>query len=224
MSWFDTTTAQIIMHFRDDDSAVSRIVIHVPMDTVSSAVVVAKQFAYLLKSVSSCALWKIQIVFGAWSDGPQRGNPDSSKCVQSVFVFGATSSRYVFTVPGVIASKLLSTPDPYAGVQLDSSDVDIVALCYAMTNGIGGTRPVAPWNPGFDAGGGTSGGSWGGGTSGGGWGGGTSGGGWGGGWSGGGTSGGGWGTGGPGSEFTWIGEFLTTLIVAYRGYVRTRFE
>jgi uncharacterized membrane protein YgcG len=226
MAWNVASTAKIVFFFRDDDEAVSRHTIHVPISTLDNAVEVAKQYAALVKAVSDCALWKIHINFGAWSDGPQRGTPGSSILVQSVLVFGSgTSSRYVFSVPGLITSKLLQAPNPYAGVQLDSSDTDIVALAAAMISGINGTYPVAPWNPGWvDVSGG--GGGWGGGGGGGGFGGGGGGGSWGDGWDegSGGGGGGGWGIGGPGGEFTWTGEFLMILLVAYRGYVRTRFE
>ena len=223
MAWIESATAKLIMFFRDDDGAISRHTVHIPMGAMDSAVAVAKQYGELVKAVSDCALWKMHIEFGAWNDGPVRGAAGSSVRVQSVFVFGTSAGRYVFIIPGLIASKLLPSPDPYAGIQFNTSDPDITALVEAMTVGIDSTRPVAPWNNGWS--GGTSGGSWGGGTSGGSWGGGTSGGSWGDGWdTGGGTSGGGWGTGGPGDEFTWTGVHLALLLVAYRGYDGTRFK
>lgn len=222
MAWIASSTAQLIMFFKDDDGAVSRHSIHLPMDVLDLAVEVAKQYGQLVQAVSNCSLWKMHIVFGAWSDGPVRGAVGSSVKLQSVFLFLTSAGRYVFIVPGLRASKLLQAPDPYAGVQFNASDPDIGALVTAMTDGIGSARPVAPWNDGWTDN--SSGGSWGGGSSGGSWGGGDSGGSWGTGWSGGGTSGGGWGTSGSGGEFTWTGVYLALFLVAYRGYDRVRFK
>jgi hypothetical protein len=236
MAWIAAATAQLIMFFRDDDGAISKHIVNVPMASSSSAVAVAKQYGELVKAVSSCALWKMQIVFNFWSDGPIQGAAGSSVWEQSVFVFATTDSRYVFSVPGVVASKLKTAPDPYAGVQLDSSDVDIAALCYAITNGIGVAMPVAPWNPDLTGewgeiggGGGSFGGGGGGGSFGGGGGGGSFGGGGGGGGSwgwgyvgGGGGSIGPWDVSDPGGEFTWIGDRIVSLRVAYKGYDLTR--
>ena len=222
MAWIESATVKLIMFFRDDDGAVSMHTIYLPMDSMGSAVAVAKQYGSLVQAVSNCALWKMHIVFGAWSDGTVRGAAGSSVKIQSVFLFLCSAGRYVFAIPGLIASKLLPPPDPYAGIQFDSLDTDIAALVEAMTTGIGSVRPVAPWNDGWSSG--DSGGTWGGGDSGGTWGGGDSGGDWGTGWGTGGTSGGGWGVGGPGGEFTWTGVYLALFLVAYRGYDRVRFK
>jgi hypothetical protein len=239
MAWIASATANLIMFFRDDDGAISRHTIHIPIGDMNNAVAVAKQYGELIKAVSDCVLWKMHIEFGAWSDGPQRGAAGSSIKQQSVFVFATTDSRFVLAVPGVIASKLMAAPDPYAGVQLDSSDVDIAALVYATTNGIGVALPVAPWNPdltgewgsggggGGSFGGGGGGGSFGGGGGGGSFGGGGGGGSWGWGWSEGGGGGGGgsigpWDVSDPGGEFTWIGDRIVSLRVAYKGYDLTR--
>ena len=223
MAWIASSTAQLIMFFKDDDGAISRHTIHLPMDVLDLAVEVAKQYGQLVQCVSNCALWKMHIVFSSWSDGPIRGALGSSVKIQSVLLFLTSAGRYVFPIPGMAAAKLLTPPDPYAGIQFDAADPDILALATAMTDGIGGTRPVAPWNGGgMD---GSGGGTWGGGGGGGSWGGGGGGGSWGDdGWSNGGGGGGGtWGD-GPGGEFTWTGVYLVRLIVAYRGYDGTRYK
>lgn len=214
------------MWFRDDDGAVSRHTVNLPTDDIDLAVGFAKLYGTLVRAVSTCALTKIHIVLQVVNDATPHGAVGSSIYQRSVFLFQTVSTppfRYIFAVPGVIAAKLLLEPHPYAGVQFDVSDPDIAALVSAMVDGVGGdpTQPVAPWNPaGTWGSGGGGGGTWGGGGGGGTWGGGGGGGydDWG--WGSGGGSGGPWGSdpGGPGSDFTWDGDPLSNLLIAYRGY------
>ncbi|MEI7645653.1 MAG: hypothetical protein WCJ55_15370 [Chloroflexales bacterium] len=217
MAWIANPTVQIIMFFRDDDGAMSQHMVNLPTDDIGFAVGFAKLYGTLVRAVSSCALTKMHINLKVTDDATPHGAVGSSIYQRSVFIFQTVSTppfRYIFAVPGVIATKLLQPPDPYAGVQFDASDLDIAALVSAMVDGIGGdpTQPVAPWNPaGTWGSGGGSGGTWGGGGSGcyDDWG-----------WGSGGGSGGPWGSdpGGPGSDFTWDGDFLGSLLIAYRGY------
>jgi hypothetical protein len=223
MGWQPDPSVRITLHFRDDDGAVSLHIINVPAAALPVAGLFAAAYAALYTPISNCALWKVAVSLRYLDDTDPVGAPGSSIYQGSAFLFQTANvppDRYVVSIPGLVESKLLQPPDPYAGVQLDASDPDIAALVEAMIHGIDGTRPCAPWDVSWgDIGGG--GGSWGGGGGGGIYGGGGGGGEWGYGFGGGG--GGSWG-GAAGGDFTWTGVYLSKLLVAYRGHNRTGFK
>ena len=215
MAWQSDPTVRITLHFRDDDGASSQHIIHVPASALAVAGDFAAAYAALFAPVSNCALWKVGISLRYMDNADPVATAGSSQTRRSIFVFGTLDGgRYTLSLPGVVAAKLLQPPDPYAWVGFDLADPDIAALVAAMTTGIDGTAPCAPWTP-DPLGWNSSGGSWGGGGSGGSWGGGGSGGSW-----GGGGSGGSWIDPVAAPDFTWTGCGLTTLLTAYWGYER----
>jgi hypothetical protein len=149
VAWQEDDRATVIFYFRDDDGAVTHQPMYVPVALLGYAVAAAKDFAELLKAVSDCALWKFTVIYSAQDDGAAVARPGSDARQQSVLLFEtADADRYALSIPGLVASKLLQPPSPYAGVQIDASDPDIAALTGATTGT--GVRPIAPWGGGTD--------------------------------------------------------------------------
>jgi hypothetical protein len=199
VGWNADPTVRITLHFRDDDGASSTHIINVAAAALPVAGAFATAYAALFTPLSSCALWKISISLRYLNDTDPVAAAGTDRNRRSVFLFGlADGGRYALSLPGVASAKLLQPPDPYAWVGLNTADPDIAALVAAMTTGIGGTAPCAPWD--------SLGGSWGG-------------------WNG---SGGSYGGGSAGGsfptiavgDFTWVGVTITELLTAYWGYER----
>lgn len=142
MEWLATPTVQLIMYFRDDDGAISRHTIHIPIIYIASAVGVAKHYGSLVSAVSSCALWKMHISTSYSLDGPAQPAPGSSVYHSSVFIFQTlANTRYVLGIPGLNDTLLYQPPHHYAGIQIDPLRPAIAALVAASINGV-----IAPWN------------------------------------------------------------------------------
>lgn len=149
MGWQPDETVRITLYFRDYKGVTTLHIINVAASLLPIAGAFAASYAELFVPISSCALWKVTVAlrFLDDTDPAPATNSDVNRC--SVFQFAtADGGRFDLTLPGLVAAKLLQPPDPYAGVGLDITDVDIAALVAATVTGIGGTEPCAPWGPG----------------------------------------------------------------------------
>jgi hypothetical protein len=210
----------VLYRFRDNDGAESTAQVYlaasVPIDT---ALAFAAALRPLMADLSDAPVITFDLVVRLTENNAFiPGTSDVRRA--GTFLFRTTNvplDRYVLNVPS-LRLDLVQTSGDYAGVALQLDAPEIIAFVNAMTNGINGVRPVAPWKFYADMGGG--GGGWGElGGDGGGWG---ELGGGGGPWGELGGGGGGWGDDWLDDYYQGDSAFLSDIITAYRGMSNER--
>ena len=218
MAWVQKTH-RLLFRFRDNDGAESTCEAHlrvsVPLDTALSF---AAALAPLVSALSDAKMITYNVI-AEWVETAPAVAGAASVTESGIFLFRTANvpqERYVLTLPA-IRPDLVALGGDFAGIQLDATNADVAAFINAMTEGLDGVRPRAPWSFFADIGGG--GGSWGGGGGGGSW--------------GGGGGGGPWGGGGGGGSYAdpvdWLLNYnftqsalINSFIVAYRGKANER--
>jgi len=89
----------------------------------------ASALASLIAPITGCSLIRQRIIYKAVQNPKQTPTIGSVIVRQGVFIFedGSGENQNLFTVPGLLDSKLVTT-EPGAGVLIDTADSDVIAV------------------------------------------------------------------------------------------------
>lgn len=145
-------TLRLVFFWRDGSEATVWRFTSLPGASLADAMSFAITVAGLLTNVSNCALYKIHILYSVEETNKptaRSGTIIGNLNIAGIFVFNTENENlYTFNVPAIKEAMITTPPDPLAGITINQSNLDIAALISAMISGIGGVRPVAPWDSG----------------------------------------------------------------------------